>query len=155
MATWPSTLKYQEEGYGWSTEPQVTRTVFSSGNTRQRYMMKNRDDLFTVNVQADETQLAAFETFVLDTLNNGADTYTGPYYVSDVEYTGTLEIVDGAYEVQYLTANLWNISFSFYVKERDMTEEESLYDLVQETSGFNGLCELMPATEDAVNNNNL
>lgn len=155
MATWPSTLEYQTDGHGWTNEPVVQRTEFSSGNTRQRLVMLNRDDLFTATLQCDETQLAVFETFVLDTLNNGADTYTGPYYVSDTEYTGTIEIVDGQYSVEYLAEDLWSVQFSFYVKERDLTNEELLYELVNELSGFNGLYELIPVTEDAVNNNNL
>lgn len=155
MATWPIELEYSEDGYSWEVTPDVTRTQYASNNTRQRKLRKNRDDTFTVSMRLDETELATFEEFVLTTLNNGADEYTGPYYTSDVLYTGTLQIVNGEYSVTYLTADYWQVSFKFEVKDRSMTEEAAAYALVNSYSGFAGLYDIIQATEDAVNNNNL
>lgn len=155
MAAWPSTLDYSENGYGWSVSPEVKRTEYSSRNTRQRKLRTKRDDRFTISMQLDETELDTFETFVLDTLNGGADTYTGPYFVNDTEYTGTLQIVNGQYSVNYLSEDYWGVTFQMEIKDRDMTEELAIYTLVNALSGFAGLYDIMQATETAVNDNNL
>jgi hypothetical protein len=155
MATWPSTLTYSESSYSWESMPVTSHTRFASENTRQRKLRKKRDDMFSVTLTVDATQLDTFETFVLTTLNNGADTYTGPYFVSDSEYTGTLQIINGEYTVRYLSENYWEVSYQFEVKDRSTTEEGNIYGLVNEYSGFTGLYDIIAATEDAVNNNNL
>ena len=154
MADFPD-LCYSESGYGWQVTPTVTRTEFSSKNTRQRMIIKNRDDLFSVTLKLTNDQLSVFETFVLITLNNGADTFTGPYWVSDVEKSGTLEIENGQYSVSYLTPNYWEVSYNVYVKDRDLTDEGEIYDLVNGMSGFSSMYDIIQATEDAVNNNSL
>lgn len=154
MATFPD-FDYIESGYGWSVEPIIQRTEFSSRNTRQRLLMKTRDDLFTVSLKLTNAQLSTFETFVIDTLNNGADEFTGPYWVYDVEKTGTLQIVDGKYSVNYLTPNYWQVSYDFYVKDRDMSDELAIYNLVNEATTFANLYDIMEATEHAVNDNEL
>lgn len=156
MATWPSSLTFSEDDYGWSSSPDTLRSEYASNNTRQRKLRKKRDDLFTVSLRLDDTELGTFETFVLTTINNGADTFTGPYFVNDSgEYTGTLEILNGVYDVKYEANDQWFVSFQFEVKDRDLTEEQNIYEVVNALSGFTGLYDLIAATEDAVNNNNL
>ena len=154
MADFPD-LCYSESGYGWQVKPMVARTEFSSRNTRQRMIMKDRDDLFSVTLKLTNDQLSVFETFVLITLNNGADTFTGPYWVSDVEKSGTLEIENGQYTVSYLAPDYWEVSYNVYVKDRSLTDEESIYDLVNAMSGFSNMYDIIQATENAVNNNSL
>lgn len=154
MATWPSSLTYSEDGYGWKVQPDVTRVEYSSRNTRQRRLGKNRDDVFSISVRTNDAGLVTFETFIVDT-NNGADEYTGPYFVNDVEYTGTLQILNGQYSVRYVSDDHWVIEFEAQLKNRSMTEESNIYALVNSYSGFTGLYDIMQATEDAVNNNNL
>ena len=154
MATFPD-LNYSQSGYKWSVEPIVRRTEFASRNTRQRLLMKTRDDLFSVTLKLTSDDLSVFETFVLITLNNGADEFTGPYWVNDVQKTGTLQIVDGKYEVTYLAPDYWQVSYDFYVKDRDMTDEEAIYDLVNGLTTFANLYDIIAATEQAVNYNEL
>jgi len=154
MSTFPA-IDYSFEGYGYTVTPDVKRTEYASRNSRQRLMRYQRDDLFTVTLRLDDADLDLLDTFVLTTINNGADTFTGPYFTSDVEYTGTLEIVDGKYEVRYLQNDFWSVSYSFYVKDRDLTEEQNIYESVIEYAGFDGMKAALDALEDCVNNNNL
>ena len=153
MPTWPSELKYDEEGYSWTANPGVSRAAFHSNNTRQRLVSNKRDDVFSVTVQTDSAGLLVFENFVKDDLNNGADTYDGPYYVSDVEKTGTLRIIEGTYQVNMQAVDIWTISFQFEVVGRDFTDEEAIVTFVNDLEGFP--TDLMVATEDAVNNNTI
>lgn len=153
MADFPD-LKYQE-GYSFEFSPDVVRTKYSSLNTRQRLMFGNSDDIFSVKIQADNADLATFEAFVIDTLDNGADTYTGPYYTSDSESTGTLEVLNGKYSVSYLQPDLWDITYKLSVKDRDLSDEQNIYEMVNDQGGFSEYYDLIQATENAINFNNL
>lgn len=155
MATWPSALEFSENNYGWSVSPDVIRTEYASKNTRQRRMRKKRDDIFTVTLRLTNSELSTFETFVLTTLNGGADTFTGPYYTNDVGYTGTLQIVNGQYDLQYRQNGYWDVSFELELKDRDLSEEATLYANVNEYASIQEYYDIIQATEDAVNNNNL
>lgn len=154
MADFPA-FCYQQSGYGYSFSPVSVRTIFNSNNTRQRSLFGGEDDIFTVKLRLDSDELATFESFVSDTLNNGADTFTGPFYVSDVEEFGTMEIVGGNYSVAYLTVDYWEVSYSFALKDRDLTDAGNLYELVLALSGFDQLDALILATENAINYNYL
>lgn len=149
MAIWPSQLDFGAQN--WAYEPSVAHTSFATNNTRQRLIITDNDYRFGVTMKLDEAELAVFEAFVLNDLNQGADEYTGPYYVNDTEYTGTLQIVDGRYNVNYLAVNYWEVSYEFEVKGRDMANENNAYDLVVEMDGFGPLCDLTDALENAIN----
>lgn len=153
MADFPD-LEYNQD-YSFQFSPTMVRTEFSSKNTRQRLLYGNPDDLFKVKIRGDSTDLGSFETFVLTTLNNGADTYNGPYYVDDIERTGTLEILNGDYEVKYIHSDYWEMSYTFSLKDRDLTDMQNIYEMVNDQGGFNEYYDLIQATEDAVNFNNL
>lgn len=154
MATFPD-LCYSRSGYGYKVSPLVVRTEYASSNTRQRLMRDSRDDAFTVSLRASGAELAEFETFVLDTLNNGADTFDGPYYTSDAESTGTLEISNGEYAVDYLAPDIFDISYIFEVKDRSLEDEQAIYELVNGFGGFDGLIELFDQLAITVNENTL
>lgn len=153
MADFPD-INYNQD-YSFSFRPDVLRTEFSTKNTRQRLLFDNPDDLINIKIRANSADLATFEEFVLNTLDNGADTFNGPYYASDAEKTGTLEIVNGEYEVSYVQPDWWEIKYTAALKDRDLTDEENIYEMVQDQGGFDTYYDLIQATEDAINFNNL
>lgn len=153
MAAFPD-LKYTE-GYSYEYAPQVVRTPYATQNSRQRVLVGTPNDLVSVKLRLDNAELATLETFILDTINNGADEFDGPYYVSDAVKTGTLQIVDGEYSTGYLADDYWEVSYSFEVKNRDLTDEQNLYEVVNENGGFVGLVAIFDALENMVNNNEL
>ena len=153
MPTFPD-LDYSE-AYSYEISPDVLRTGFASLNSRQRLVIQSRNDLFNVSLKLTDSELSQFEGFVIVDLENGALTYDGPYFTGDVEKTGTLQIVDGLYSVNYLAVDYWEVSFQYELKDRDLTDEEGIYNLVNAFSGFNDTCQVFRALENAVNNNNL
>lgn len=148
-------IKYTLEGYSYRVTPDTIRTEFYSGNTRQRALRKNRNDVFTVRHIVTNAQLSSLETFFQDTINNGADEFTAPYYVSDVEYSGSFLLLEGSYSSQNISPSYSSFSYNIEIQDRDMTNEEAIYDLVNALSGFESMYDLMQETEYAVNNNNL
>jgi hypothetical protein len=154
MATFPS-LNYTLEGYSYEVAPQVTRTQFYTGNSRQRRVFKKRDDTFNIRMVLSDAELVTFESFVNTDLDNGSLTYTAPYYTSDVEYTGTMELVDGTYQADLVPPSSWAVSFSAELKDRDLTAEETIYDNIIAAGGFDEYWSLLDALENMVNNNNL
>lgn len=154
MADFPN-FDFLVDGYRFEVNPDNEQTEFYSLNTRLRAMRKNRDTPFSVSMHLTNAELSTFETFVSDTISNGADSFTVNYWEHDSESTGTGRIVDGNYNVQYLGPDNWKVSFTLEILDRDLTDHEAIYDLVNAASGFETLYDLMLATEDAVNNNNL
>lgn len=152
MATFPTSLKYSATSY--SVSPEVARTQFASGNTRQRMLRAKLDDMHSVSLRLDNAGLLALESFIDDTINGGADTYTGPFITDTAERTGTLELIDGTYQLQYVANDMWDCSFSFEVKNVDLSDHELIYDVVNEFGGFN-FSDFADALEQAVNFNNL
>ena len=150
MATFPDICYYSTS---FAVAPEVVRTQYHSFNTRQRQLWKKRDDLFSVTLRLDTVDFNTLDSFIINDLNNGADEFTGPYYDSDVESTGTLQIVDGTYSASLLAPDVWEISYTFEVKNRDMTDADSVYDLVNGNGGFDGLNDLFNALEILVNEN--
>jgi len=154
MATFPD-LDYSTEGYGWTNEPDVIRTIYASKNTRNRYLFKNRDDKFSVTLKLTSDELSVFESFVLIDLNNGADEFTGTYFVGDSARAGTLQIENGVYNVSNLSPDFWSVSYNFYVRERPFADEEIIYEFVNEYNGFESFWDIMHATDLAINDNEL
>lgn len=154
MPTFPD-LDYSFDGYGYSVEPNLIHTTFSSGNTRQRKINAKRDDIFNVSLRLIGSDLVAFETFVKADIEGGGLTYDAPYFDGDVERTGTAYVVNGNYSVNYLHNDYWQVSYDMEIKDRDMTGAQNIYEFVNEYSGFEGAKSLLDALEDCVNNNNL
>ena len=143
-----------ESSISYGSEPEIKRTVYHTSNTRQRYLRKKRDDMFDVTYQVNSTELGEFEDFITTEINNGADTFTGPYY-DGADHEGTLQIINGEYGVSYIAQDIWSLSYTFEVKDRDLTDAESVYELVNGNGGFDGLLDMFNALEDLVNNNEL
>jgi hypothetical protein len=99
--------------------------------------------------------LVTFEDFVTDDIDYGSLTYTGPYYTSDVEYTGTLEMIEGTYNCALVPPSSWEVTFQFELKDRDMTEEDTIYDVVEDLGTISNTSAIILALEDMVNNNTL
>ena len=135
---WPSQLCY-DSSYSYDVDPETINTLFASRNTRQRNVGDRRDDIHSVKLRVNNADLQVFENFVINTLNNGADEYTGPYFVGGTERTGTLQIINGEYQVRYLTDDFWEVNFNFLVKNRSMTFEDSTRAAVIVNGGFTGL----------------
>lgn len=155
MPTLPVTVEYSQEGYGYEIAPAVVRTEFASRNTRQRRLMNKRDDIFTVNFRLTNSELQDWEEFVRDEIAGGGDTFTAPYYTSDVEYTGTFYLVDGLYDVSYVSIGFWNVACKLELKGRALTEEQNIYELIEDIGTFDDAYALFDALEDMINNNNL
>lgn len=143
-----------ESSISYGNNPDVTRTVYHSSNTRQRFLRQKRDDRFNVSYEVTDSELSAFEAFITTEISNGADAFTGPYY-DGANHTGTIEIINGEYNVNYLDSGNWSLSYSFEVKDRDLTDAEAVYDLVNGAGGPDDLPALFNALEDLVNNNTL
>lgn len=152
MADFPD-IEYTLQNY--TVEPMVRNTVYSSNNTRQRKMMTKRDDIFEISMRLDETELAVFETFALTTINGGEDTFNFDYYVGDVAQVGTGLLVNGEYQVSYVSNNNWDITCQIELKDRDLSQEEGIYNLINGLSGFETAYSLFDALEDMINNNTL
>ena len=151
----------------YRVQPEINRTVYHSKNTRQRRLRQRHEPRYNVSIQLDSSQLSQFESFVTGEISNGADEFTGPYF-DGFEQTGTLQIVNGDYSVTYLANDWWSLSYSFEVKDRDMSTAECIYELVNDQGGFqalqwmldtyggfDGIALLFDAIEDCVNNNTL
>jgi hypothetical protein len=156
MPTFPTfTRSYSTEGYTYEVGHEVVRTQFHTGNSRQRKLFENHDDRFSASLILSDSELETFESFVKTDLDYGASTYTGPYFTSDAEYTGTIEMVDGAYTADLVPPESWKVSFNFIVKDRDMTEENTIYDTVISLGSISNTYNVISALEDMVNNNTL
>lgn len=153
MPTFPD-LKYST-GYSYSVEPDVIRTDFFSRNSRQRKITSDRNDTFNVRIRVDDAGYTLFDTFIIDELENGSLTFDGPYFVGNNEKTGTLEIIGGTYSASYLVNDYWDISYSFELKNRDMSDEQSVYEVVNAYNGFDPLGGVLDALALLVNENNL
>lgn len=156
MPTFPTfTRDYAIDGYSFEVSPDVKRTQFYSGNSRQRYFFQNRNDIFNVNLVLSDSELETFEGFVTTDINYGADQYTGPYFTSDVEQTGTLELINGAYSCELIPPSHWKVGFSFELKNRTLTEENNIYDVVNDLGTISNTELVVDALADMVNNNTL
>jgi hypothetical protein len=147
----PSSISY-------GSSPEVKRTVYHTQNTRQRFLRQKRDDVFEVSYQVDNNELSDFETFITTEIDNGALTFTGPYY-DGAEHEGTCEIIDGTYSVSYIAQDVWSLSYSFEVKDRDLTDAQNLYELINviagEYAGPEEVFNVFDALSQLVNNNKL
>ena len=139
MPTFPAELTYSNQNYGWRTEPVVVRTQYHTQRTRQRFMREKRDYVFTFTITASDAELVSFENFVKNDISNGVDTFDAPYYTSDLQKTGTFELIDGQYSIEMNFKGWWNISYEAELKNRDFTDEKNIYELVSEYDGFDDL----------------
>ena len=156
MPTFPTfSRSYTNEGYSYDVVPEVYRTQFYSGNSRQRKRFQKRDDIFNVRHVLTNAELVTFEAFVEDDLENGSLTYTGPYFTSDSEYTGTLEIIDGSYTCKFIPPDHWEVKYRFELKERDMTEEDAVYATVNSLGTISNTFDVISALAEMVNENTL
>lgn len=152
--TYPS-INFILDGYSCSVNPANVRTVFSSNNTRQRKRVEFRTDLFTVRHILTDADFATFESYISTTLDGGSLTDTMPYYVSDVELTGTGRVINGEYSASIIKPGLWDVSLQIEIEDRDLTEEQNVYETVNALGGFDSTKEWIDALEDMINNNNL
>lgn len=147
-----------ESSISYSSKPAVKRTVYHSKNTRQRFLRQKRDDEYRVSFQVTSTELGEFEDFMVNDIDNGANTFIGSYY-DGMEQTGTLEIIEGKYSVSYIAENYWSLSYAFEVKGRDLSEQQNLYELVNELAneytGPEEVFNVFDALSQLVNNNKL
>ena len=147
-----------ESSISYESSQEIKRTVYHSKNTRQRFLRQNRNDNFSVSYQVSSSKLSEFESFIVDDISLGADTFQGPYF-DGVEQTGTLEIINGRYNVRYVAQDLWDLSYSFQVKDRDFTEAQTLYEMINDLADEIGdpedVFDLFNALSSLVNNNKL
>lgn len=149
------TRPYLIEGYSYSPSYAVKTTVFNTKNTRRRKTHINNDVVFSVQLMLSDSELATFEDYVRDDINYGSSDFTGPYYTSDVEYTGTLHIINGEYSAELVPPNSWRVSYNMLLRERDMSEEENIYDTVIGLGTFQNAEDVLSALAIMVNENTL
>lgn len=156
MPTFPTFNRaYTLKDYSYEVNPDVTQTTYYSGNTRQRKHLSKNDDRFSVNLFLSDSELEAFESFVQSDIGYGADTFDGPYYTGGSEITGTLQIIEGSFSVENIQNQIWSVSYQFDVKDRGMTEEDSVYEVVTDLGSFSNTEDVLDALADMVNNNTL
>jgi hypothetical protein len=135
--------KYLLSQYSHSFTPDVKVSEFATLNRRQRTIFPKRDTIFNVAEMLTSSEFAEFETWVNVTLNGGVDSFTGEYWVGDVEETGTLTIVNGEYSFVYESPNAITVSYQLELKNRSMANGEiikGLFDdsaLLRESSYYN------------------
>lgn len=149
------TVNFTLQGYSWEFDPAYIRSEYSSGNTRQRKLMRKNNDIFTCRHVFTDAQTLVMENYINTTLDRGSLTDTMPYYASDVELTGTGQIVEGNYNIASIHKNLWEFIYNMEIIDRDLTTEEGVYNLINGVSGFEAAYNLFDALEDMVNYNNL
>lgn len=122
------TRSYLIDGYSYAPQYEVNSYTFHSKNTRRRKTHTDNDVVFNVGLVLSNAEFETFESYVQNDLSFGADDFTGPYFTSDVKYTGTLHIINGEYEAELVSPNYWRVSYQFLLRDRDMTQEEAIYD---------------------------
>jgi hypothetical protein len=95
------------------------------------------------------------ETYFNETLSKGSLTDVMPYYNSEVEYTGTGQIVNGRYSTRLAHNDLWDFTYTMEIIDRDLTEEQNIYEVINALSGFESSKLFFDALENMVNNNAL
>ena len=155
MPTLPTTVKYSADQYSYSVTPDIVRSEFSTRNTRQRKRSENRDDIFSVSFDLSNSQLQDWEDFVIDEIDNGGDLFTAPFYTSDVENSGSFYLVGGQYDVSYISNNSWSVQCRLELKDRTLTEEQNIYELIEDYGTFPAMYSVLDALEDMANNSNL
>jgi hypothetical protein len=142
---------YQLDSYSYSFEPQKIRNTYTTKNTRQRIRFENPDIIFSVSEKLTQAEFESFETYVNETLNNGADSFSGNYWDGAGETQATISIVNGDYEFTYIAPNLIEVSYQIERKDRDLAYGGALYLFSEE--GIDDAW--VNALEDMVNNNAL
>lgn len=153
--TFPSGINFTIQGYSWSFQPEYEFRLYASGNTRQRKRVDKNNDIFNVRHVIRDADVLTMENYINVTLDKGSLTDTMPYYVSEVQYTGTGQVVDGRYDLSMINNDLWSMNYQIEIVDRSMTEEETIYNTVNSLSGFENAKSVLDALEDMVNNNNL
>jgi hypothetical protein len=142
---------YQLDSYSYSFEPEKIRNTYTTKNTRQRIRFENPDVIFNVSEKLTQSEFELFETYVNETLNNGADSFSGNYWDGAGETQTTISIVNGDYQFTYISPNLIEVSYQIERKNRDLAYGGTLYlfgELGIDDAWVNAL-------EDTVNNNAL
>jgi len=152
--TFPA-VDFTIQGYGWEFDPAYVRTEFASGNTRQRKLMRKNNDVFSCRHVFTDAEALTMETYINTTLDKGSLTDTMPYYISEVEFTGTGQILDGSYNIQMVNNDLWEFTYNIEIIDRDLTGEGNVYAVVNAYSGFDNAYNIFASLEDMVNNNTL
>lgn len=116
-----------------SSDNNLTRQT--SGVSRVRPITGRSEDFVDVTLILTASELGLFRVFFVDEINNGADTFFGPYWVGGVEKTGTLQII-GGYNSTPLGGGNFQVSYSFRIVNRDLSSENSVYDAVIANGGF-------------------
>jgi hypothetical protein len=142
---------YLIEGYSYSFEPEKINSDYTTGNRRQRVRFENPDMIFNVSENLTQADFDLFEVYVNDTLNNGADSFSGNYWDGAGETSATISIVNGEYSFQYIALNSIKVDYQIEVKDRSLDYGATLYlfnELGIDDAWVNAL-------EDMVNNNAL
>lgn len=143
---------YSLDDYSYEVSPDVSRTQYFSGNSRQRKLIENRDDVFSVSLFLSDSELSEFESFIDIDLDGGALTFSGPYYTMSSEQIGELQIINGAYSAENIQNQVWQVSYQFRIFDRDLTAEQSIYDIVSDQGSFDSAKNIFDALADLANN---
>ncbi len=153
MQNWPSSLLPDwQRGYTVTPVDNVVTTTFAAGNTRQRVLGVNNQDVVSVRLLLDEQQLRLFEYFVKEKLNK-VDWFGGRYPQANTLVEGVIQLVAGRYSVKQLSnADLYEITAAVRVQNRVDAEADVLNLML--VVAPNSLDELIDTTEQAVNDRN-
>lgn len=152
MATWPVSLPVWQLGVAIEVAP-VNRSQ-QEGFRAQRRAFDHRHDVMQARLELTEAQFATFETFVQDTLNQGADSFTGTVYDGSGSRSSTLQFLDGSYDPVW-DGDFFNINTRLVVFDRKDPAPDLMAAIYDADTDFTRWGDLLAALEDCVNNNNL
>jgi hypothetical protein len=114
MASWPNVLPLWRIEYSNSYYNAVARTALT-GKKTQRQVTQRASEIVNVTLTLYGAELAVFEYFVQNVLNQGQDFFTGSYIADGEVKTGSIRLVGGRYTVSAITGRDWQVSTSIEV----------------------------------------
>jgi len=139
-------VSYRIDSYSFSVNHSVSRTEYHSNNTRQRKRYENRNDIFSVSLMLNDEDLNEFEFDFQIKHDYGGNTFQAQYWVSDVPKTGTALLVSGSYQATLLADDIWNLSYTLEIIDRDMTDQQNVYEVVSTYTDFDAFASVINAT---------
>lgn len=128
MATFPSALDPRPEKSGKSRAT-LLRKRKDNGSYRQRQILENPEETWTLQFEFDDAELFTFKQFWNDTINEGQDFFDITLHIGGGDNTYSARIVSGSVQYGQIGANFFSVSFEVEILDiKTLTEDE--YDTI-------------------------
>lgn len=107
LATWPTNLP-NPDAIEHQPDDGVQRTDFAQGAVRTRNAFTDVPEPYSQQWTLTGAELKIFRAFFVNSLNRGADWFTGPVFKDDAYATKTLRFV-GPYTATYRAFDAWTV----------------------------------------------